>query len=188
MGHLRWSTIRCLFVVGECKNHSFDFQTEKAATEVGSGLIQLGEKHGQDTFVGIYAMNSVEVRWSIAFSLADNTPLPFSPFQWMTAALACHFHSMIYVPLYDTLGEPAIVHIINQSKCRALLPRWWQRCRLVLQLRWKRSLLTKPRTCWSYWNWSRKCPPWNALFWPRNSPANRKQKSERKLKKFTSKS
>ena len=22
---------------------------------------------------------------------------------------------MIYVPLYDTLGEPAIVHIINQS-------------------------------------------------------------------------
>jgi hypothetical protein len=33
----------------------------------------------------------------------------------MTTALACHFHSMIYVPLYDTLGEPAIVHIINQS-------------------------------------------------------------------------
>ena len=33
----------------------------------------------------------------------------------MTAAIACHFHSMIYVPLYDTLGEPAIVHIINQS-------------------------------------------------------------------------
>jgi long-subunit acyl-CoA synthetase (AMP-forming) len=33
----------------------------------------------------------------------------------MTTALACHSHSMIYVPLYDTLGEPAIVHIINQS-------------------------------------------------------------------------
>ncbi len=33
----------------------------------------------------------------------------------MTTAIACHFHSMIYVPLYDTLGEPAIVHIINQS-------------------------------------------------------------------------
>lgn len=34
----------------------------------------------------------------------------------MTTALACHFHSMIYVPLYDTLGEPAIIHIINQSR------------------------------------------------------------------------
>ena len=33
----------------------------------------------------------------------------------MATALACHSHSMIYVPLYDTLGEPAIVHIINQS-------------------------------------------------------------------------
>jgi long-subunit acyl-CoA synthetase (AMP-forming) len=33
----------------------------------------------------------------------------------MTTALACHSHSMIYVPLYDTLGEPAIIHIINQS-------------------------------------------------------------------------
>ncbi len=33
----------------------------------------------------------------------------------MATAIACHFHSMIYVPLYDTLGEPAIVHIINQS-------------------------------------------------------------------------
>ena len=38
----------------------------------------------------------------------------------MTAALACHSHSMIYVPLYDTLGEPAIVHIINQSTCRTM--------------------------------------------------------------------
>jgi hypothetical protein len=36
----------------------------------------------------------------------------------MTTALACHFHSMIYVPLYDTLGEPAIVHIIKQSEFR----------------------------------------------------------------------
>jgi hypothetical protein len=31
------------------------------ANEVGSGLIQIGEQHGQDTFIGIYAVNSVEV-------------------------------------------------------------------------------------------------------------------------------
>jgi len=72
---------------------------ECAATEIGSGLIQLGEKHGQETFIGIYAVNSVE---------------------WMTTALACHFHSMIYVPLYDTLGEPAIIHIVNQTSLKTV--------------------------------------------------------------------
>ncbi|CAF1488004.1 unnamed protein product [Adineta ricciae] len=74
-------------------------ETERAATEIGSALIHMGEKHGQDTFIGIYANNSVE---------------------WMTTAIACHFHSMIYVPLYDTLGEPAIVHIINQTSLKTV--------------------------------------------------------------------
>ena len=31
------------------------------AEEIGSGLIQLGENSGQNTFIGIYAINSVEV-------------------------------------------------------------------------------------------------------------------------------
>ncbi|CAF4515790.1 unnamed protein product [Rotaria socialis] len=74
-------------------------ETERAATEIGSGLIQVGEHHGQKTFIGIYASNSVE---------------------WMTTAIACHFHSMIYVPLYDTLGEAAIVHIINQTSLKTI--------------------------------------------------------------------
>ncbi|CAF4371899.1 unnamed protein product, partial [Rotaria sp. Silwood2] len=69
-------------------------EADQIGTEIGSGLIQLGENNGQNTFIGIYAVNSVE---------------------WMTTALACHFHSMVYVPLYDTLGEPAIIHIINQT-------------------------------------------------------------------------
>lgn len=72
---------------------------EQNANEIGSGLIQLGENHGQNTFIGIYATNSVE---------------------WMTTAIACHFHSMIYVPLYDTLGEQAIVHIINQTSLKTI--------------------------------------------------------------------
>ncbi|CAF1306105.1 unnamed protein product [Adineta steineri] len=74
-------------------------ETDQTATEIGSGLIHLGENHGQDTFIGIYATNSVE---------------------WLTTAIACHFHSMIYVPLYDTLGEPAIVHIINQTSLKTV--------------------------------------------------------------------
>lgn len=31
-------------------------------TEIGSALIELGEDYGQNTFIGIYAINSVEVR------------------------------------------------------------------------------------------------------------------------------
>ncbi|CAF0948529.1 unnamed protein product [Didymodactylos carnosus] len=73
---------------------SYD-QVEQGAIEIGSGLIHIGENFGQKTFIGIYAVNSVE---------------------WMMTAVACHFHSMIYVPLYDTLGEIAIVHIINQTR------------------------------------------------------------------------
>lgn len=38
------------------------FQVERAATEIGSGLIEIGENYGQNTFIGIYAVNSVEVR------------------------------------------------------------------------------------------------------------------------------
>ncbi|CAF3251373.1 unnamed protein product [Rotaria sp. Silwood2] len=89
---------------GKCLGYRVDRESEyqwvsyeeadQIGTEIGSGLIQLGENNGQNTFIGIYAVNSVE---------------------WMTTALACHFHSMVYVPLYDTLGEPAIIHIINQT-------------------------------------------------------------------------
>jgi len=77
---------------------SYD-EAETMGTEIGSALIALGEDYGQNTFIGIYAINSVE---------------------WMTTALACHFHSMIYVPLYDTLGEPAIIHIINQTSLKTV--------------------------------------------------------------------
>ncbi|CAF0999009.1 unnamed protein product [Rotaria sordida] len=74
-------------------------EIERAATDIGSALIRLGENHGQNTFIGIYAVNSVE---------------------WLITALACHFHSMIYVPLYDTLGQSAIIHIINQTGLRTI--------------------------------------------------------------------
>ncbi|CAF1078128.1 unnamed protein product [Rotaria sp. Silwood1] len=74
-------------------------EVERAATNIGSALIQLGENHGQKTFIGIYAVNCVE---------------------WLIIALACHCYSMIYVPLYDTLGEPALIHIINQTGLRTI--------------------------------------------------------------------
>jgi len=105
-------------------------ETERSATEIGSGLIDLGEKHGQDTFIGIYATNSAE---------------------WLTTALACHFHSMIYVPLYDTLGEPAIVHIINQTSLKTIFVDKYENILIVLKSidqipTLKRIVLTKKLT------------------------------------------
>ncbi|UJR15018.1 hypothetical protein I4U23_001995 [Adineta vaga] len=122
---------------GKCLGYRVDRQseyewvtydaTERAANEIGSGLIQLGEKHGQDTFIGIYATNSVE---------------------WITTAIACHFHSMIYVPLYDTLGEPAIVHIINQTSLKTIFVDKPENILILLKLidqvpTLKRIVLTK---------------------------------------------
>ncbi|CAF1204257.1 unnamed protein product [Adineta ricciae] len=102
-------------------------QADQVATEIGSGLIKLGEAHGQNTFIGIYAINSVE---------------------WMTTALACHSHSMIYVPLYDTLGEPAIVHIINQTSLKTIFVDKVENILLLLKIvkqvsTLKRIVLTK---------------------------------------------
>lgn len=102
-------------------------EAETMGTEIGSALIELGENYGQSTFIGIYAINSVE---------------------WMTTALACHFHSMIYVPLYDTLGEPAIVHIINQTSLKTVFVDKPENVLLLLKLAkqvptLKRVVLTK---------------------------------------------
>ncbi|CAF4800348.1 unnamed protein product [Rotaria sp. Silwood2] len=36
-------------------------ETERAATDIGSALIRLGENHGQNTFIGIYAVNSFAI-------------------------------------------------------------------------------------------------------------------------------
>ena len=46
---------------------TFSLKAETIGTEIGSALIELGENYGQNTFIGIYAINSVEV------SPIDNT-------------------------------------------------------------------------------------------------------------------
>lgn len=40
---------------------TFSLKAETIGTEIGSALIELGENYGQNTFIGIYAINSVEV-------------------------------------------------------------------------------------------------------------------------------
>ncbi|CAF1439111.1 unnamed protein product [Rotaria sp. Silwood1] len=75
-------------------NRCLGFRTERAAIDIGSEFIRLGENNGQNTFIDIYAVNNVE---------------------WLITALACHSYSVIYVSLYDILGESAIIYIMNQS-------------------------------------------------------------------------
>jgi len=66
---------------------------------MGSGLIASGFKPGQDTFIGIFAQNSVP---------------------WHCTMQMCNHYSMILVPLYDTLGEQAVQYILSQTKLRVV--------------------------------------------------------------------
>ncbi|XP_041088297.1 long-chain-fatty-acid--CoA ligase 6-like isoform X1 [Polyodon spathula] len=59
---------------------------------LGSGLLNRGCLPSPDQFIGVFAQNRPE---------------------WVIAELACYTYSMAVVPLYDTLGEEAMVHILN---------------------------------------------------------------------------
>ncbi|EAW49534.1 acyl-CoA synthetase long-chain family member 5, isoform CRA_c [Homo sapiens] len=64
------------------------------AEYLGSCLLHKGYKSSPDQFVGIFAQNRPE---------------------WIISELACYTYSMVAVPLYDTLGPEAIVHIVNKA-------------------------------------------------------------------------
>lgn len=68
-------------------------QVLEHAQWIGSGIIEKGGKACQDQMIGIYSNNRVE--WSIVDK-------------------ACAGFSMVSVPLYDTLGEQAMVFIAKQ--------------------------------------------------------------------------
>uniref|UniRef100_A0A674AMY4 Arachidonate--CoA ligase n=1 Tax=Salmo trutta TaxID=8032 RepID=A0A674AMY4_SALTR len=62
---------------------------------LGSGLLGKGCQPNPEQFVGIFAQNRPE---------------------WIISELACYTFSMAVVPLYDTLGEEAMVHILNLAE------------------------------------------------------------------------
>ncbi|GFT32427.1 long-chain-fatty-acid--CoA ligase 1 [Nephila pilipes] len=64
------------------------------AQRIGSGLLQVGLKPRNDTFVGIFAVNKHE---------------------FMLTLFACAAYSMVSVPLYTSLGLQSILYIINQG-------------------------------------------------------------------------
>uniref|UniRef100_A0A8C1TDG5 Arachidonate--CoA ligase n=1 Tax=Cyprinus carpio TaxID=7962 RepID=A0A8C1TDG5_CYPCA len=70
-------------------------EVAERAQVLGSGLLAKGCKPNPQQFVGIFAQNRPE---------------------WVIAELACYTFSMALVPLYDTLGLEAMVHILNLAE------------------------------------------------------------------------
>uniref|UniRef100_A0A8C9WBA5 Arachidonate--CoA ligase n=1 Tax=Scleropages formosus TaxID=113540 RepID=A0A8C9WBA5_SCLFO len=70
-------------------------QVSEQAQVLGSGLLAKGCEPSPHQFIGIYAQNRPE---------------------WVIAELACYTFSMAVVPLYDTLGLEAMVHILNLAE------------------------------------------------------------------------
>ncbi|XP_063051820.1 long-chain-fatty-acid--CoA ligase 6 [Engraulis encrasicolus] len=70
------------------------------AQVLGSGLLAKGCQPNPNQFVGIFAQNRPE---------------------WVIAELACYTYSMAVVPLYDTLGVEAMVHILDMAEISLVL-------------------------------------------------------------------
>ncbi|XP_075390705.1 long-chain-fatty-acid--CoA ligase 5 [Tenrec ecaudatus] len=69
-------------------------QVSDRAEYLGSFLLHRGHTATPDNFIGIFAQNRPE---------------------WTISEFACYTYSMVAVPLYDTLGEDALVYIINKA-------------------------------------------------------------------------
>ncbi|KAF6019145.1 hypothetical protein EB796_022562 [Bugula neritina] len=75
-------------------------QVLERVAHVGCGLRKLGLKPSNETLVGMFSKNRIEM---------------------MLTQLACYQHSMVIVPMYDTLGEDALIHIVNQTKMKVII-------------------------------------------------------------------
>lgn len=75
-------------------------QVHERATYVGAGLVALGCKPSQDSFIGIYGPNRLE---------------------WALADLGCQMFSMISVPVYDTHGPEECIYIINHAELSTII-------------------------------------------------------------------
>ncbi|KAL2091919.1 hypothetical protein ACEWY4_011717 [Coilia grayii] len=75
-------------------------EVAERAQVLGSGLLAKGCKPNPNQFVGIFAQNRPE---------------------WVIAELACYTYSMAVVPLYDTLGVEAMVHILDLAEISLVL-------------------------------------------------------------------
>uniref|UniRef100_A0A8C6UZ57 Long-chain-fatty-acid--CoA ligase n=1 Tax=Neogobius melanostomus TaxID=47308 RepID=A0A8C6UZ57_9GOBI len=70
-------------------------EVAEQAQLLGSGLLAKGCQSNSSQFVGIFAQNRPE---------------------WTISQLACYTYSMVLVPLYETLGMEAMVHILDLAE------------------------------------------------------------------------
>uniref|UniRef100_A0A183BHG0 Long-chain-fatty-acid--CoA ligase n=1 Tax=Globodera pallida TaxID=36090 RepID=A0A183BHG0_GLOPA len=87
------------------KNAPYQFlsyaEVAKRSQSFGQALItKLGIRPGNDSFVAIYAQNCP---------------------QWMIAVIGCVRHSIVVVPLYDTLGADAATYVLNHTGAELVL-------------------------------------------------------------------
>eukprot|EP00063_Salmo_salar_P052610 XP_014027445.1 PREDICTED: long-chain-fatty-acid--CoA ligase 1-like isoform X1 [Salmo salar] len=75
-------------------------EVAEQAQVLGSGLLGKGCQPNPEQLVGIFAQNRPE---------------------WIISELACYTFSMAVVPLYDTLGEEAMVHILNLAEISVVM-------------------------------------------------------------------
>ncbi|XP_031426084.1 long-chain-fatty-acid--CoA ligase 1 [Clupea harengus] len=75
-------------------------EVAERAQVLGSGLLAKGCQPNPKQFVGIFAQNRPE---------------------WVIAEMACYTYSMAVVPLYDTLGVEAMVHILDLAEISLVL-------------------------------------------------------------------
>lgn len=72
----------------------------KRAEDFASGLLKIGLKQGQSSYVGIYASNCIE---------------------YVVTQHGCWSQSIIIIPLYDTLGAEASSFIIKQAEIETVI-------------------------------------------------------------------
>lgn len=77
----------------------------------GAGLVSLGLSPGPGTRIGIFASNSID---------------------YVVAEFAAYNHSMVIVPLYDTLGPSAVRTILNEADIECVLCDTEERMRALI--------------------------------------------------------
>lgn len=75
-------------------------ETIDQVKQFGSGLVSLGLTPGSHSKIGIYSVNTDK---------------------YVIAEYAAYNHSMVVVPLYDTLGRNAVTYIVNEANIECIL-------------------------------------------------------------------
>ncbi|XP_058492636.1 long-chain-fatty-acid--CoA ligase 1 [Solea solea] len=87
-------------------------EVAERAQALGSGLLAKGCQPNPDQFVAIFAQNRPE---------------------WIITELACYTYSMALVPLYETLGMEAMVHILDLAEISLVVCDREEKCVCLLE-------------------------------------------------------